>query len=304
MARPAYLSTGALSAIALALACGGPFLAPPVAPAVAPPLPRHPERIVALGVPADELTLALVDPTRIAALDRFADDEGASNVVAEARAVPARVAVSAEPIAALHPDLVLVPAWSGPDLEGSLHRFGIATLRVQTPTSVAEVRANVRSVAAALDADARGAEVVDAMDMALERTRARAHGTTPTALVDAGSRFSPGARTLLAELVTIAGGELLLARRGEHGLVPLSLERELSLDPDVMLVDAYRADARARGVVDAVPGPLGLDPRLVSLRAVREGRARPVASRHLLTTTHHVAATADALFDALHGEGS
>jgi iron complex transport system substrate-binding protein len=213
--------------------------------------------------------------------------------------------VSAEAIAAAAPDLVLLPAWTGPDLDASLHRFGIATLRVATPATVDDVRASIRSVAHALDASARGERLIEEMDASLDRTRARALGTSRrSALVDAGSGLSPGAGTLLAELVEIAGGELLLARLGHAGLVPLSLERELSLDPDVLLVDAYRADARSRGIVDATRGPLGIDPRLSVMRAARLGHVRPVPARFMLTTTHHIAETAAALFDALHGEST
>lgn len=273
-----------------------------MAPSRAPPLPAHPHRIVALGLPADELALALVPADRIAALDRFADDPAASNVVDEARAVPRRVAVSAESVAAVDPDLVLVPAWAPVDLEASLHRFAIATLRIGTPACVDDVRSTLREVATALDAADRGEALVAELDASLARTRARPRTSHPTALLDAGSGFSPGEGTLLAELVTVAGGELLLARRGERGLVAVSLERMLSLDPDVVLVDAYRADARARGIADATRGAHGLDPRLGALRAVSAGRVRTLPARLLLTTTHHAAATADALFEALHAE--
>jgi iron complex transport system substrate-binding protein len=299
MADGHRIGSWALPALGLGLACVLPLLAPSAAPAAPPRAPIHPERIVALGVPADELALALVAPTRIAALDRFADDPGASNVTAQARAVAARVPVSAEAIAALDPDLVLVPAWTGVALDAALHRFGIATLRIGTPTSLRDVRRTIREVARALDAEARGEALITTLDASLARTRARRHAT-PSVLLDSGSGFSPGAGTLLAELVEVAGGELLFARQGLPGLVPLSLERELALDPDVLLVDAYRADGRARGVIDATRDAHGLDPRLGAMRAVREGRVEPMASRLLLTTTHHVAETAEALFEALH----
>ncbi len=298
------MSSWAVPATAFALACVAPFAAPGVTPSRAPPPPTHPVHVVALGLPADELALALIDTARIAALDRFADDEGASNVVEPARSVSRRVVVSAEAIAAVDPDLVLLPAWTGADLDAALHRFGIATLRIGTPTNVEDVRVSIRTVAAALDAHDRGEALIADMDASLAHTHARCGGQPRrTALVDAGSGLSPGAHTLLAELVQIAGGELLLARQGLSGLVPLSLERELSLDPDVLLVDAYRADARARGIVDATRAAHGLDPRLLVLRAVANGDVRPLHARLLLTTTHHIASTADALCDALHARG-
>ena len=78
-----------------------------------PALPPHPVRVVALGIPADEIALALIDPSRIVALDRFADDRDASFVVEDARSVPGRVGVDVEQVLAETPDLVLVPAWAG-----------------------------------------------------------------------------------------------------------------------------------------------------------------------------------------------
>ena len=212
--------------------------------------------------------------------------------------------VRTESIAALAPDLVLVPAWASPDLDASLHRLGIATLRTSTPHDVDGVRTTIRTVAAALDARDIGEQLVRDMDASLALTRTRCTGATrPSVLLDAGSGLSPGAHTLLAELVNVAGGELLLARSGE-GLVPLSLERELSLDPDVLFVDAYRADARARSIVAPDRGTLGLDPRTRTLRAVRERRAYALPARVLLTTTHHIASAADALCDALRSEST
>lgn len=298
---------GALGAAALGLglACVAALAMPTARVAAAPALPEHPVRIVALGLPADELVLALVTPDRIAALDRFADDPRASNVLEEARAVAARVPVRAEAIAREEPDLVLVPAWAPMDLELALHGLGLPTLRLGTPTSIAEVRQTLRTVAQALDARARGEELVRAMDERLARTQARSAGRErPTVLLDSGSGYSPGRHTLLAELTEAAGGALLLDRLGREGLVPLSLEQELALDPDVIWVDAYRADARARGVTSALRGEGGLDPRLASLRAVRTGAVRPIDARLLLTTTHHVAETAEALFVSLHGEAA
>jgi iron complex transport system substrate-binding protein len=288
--------------LALALSATAAGAAPVAAPALAPPLPARPARIVALGLPADELALALVPSTRIAALDRFADDPEASNVVDEARTVRARVPVSAEAIAAQSPDLVLVPAWASPDLEAMLHRFDIATLRVPTPRSLDALREAIRIVAAALDARAQGETLVAELDRSLEETRRSVAGLPrPTALLDAGSGYSPGGGTLLSDLVEAAGGHLLLATRGEQGLVPLSIERELSLDPDVLLVDRYRADAHARVLGEP---ERALDPRLAHLRAAREGRVRVLPARLLLSTTHHVAHTARALAEALHASPS
>jgi ABC-type Fe3+-hydroxamate transport system substrate-binding protein len=291
--------TPLVAAVSLVLSGLATLAAPSSTPAV-PTAPAHPTRIVALGLPADELALALA-PERVVAVDRFADDRAVSNVADDARAVPDRVVARAESIARLRPDLVLSPAWAPAELDVSLHALGIATLRLATASSVDDVRTSIRAVAQALDARTAREALVDELDASLATTRSRcAHDARPTVLLDAGSGRSPAAHTLLAELIDIAGGELLLAR-SDVGLAPLPLERELSLDPDVLLVDSYRADARARSVVETTRAATGLDVRLDSLRAVATGRVHRVDPRFLLTTTHHVGAAASAICDALHG---
>lgn len=289
------------SGLALLLAGASGLLSAETRTPAVPTVPAHPMRVVALGIPADEIALALIEPARIVALDRFADDPDASNVVERARMVARRVAVDVEQVLATEPDLVLVPAWAGADLEVGLHRFGVATVRVGNATSIEGVRDNVRRVASALDAVEEGRVLVRRMDAALESARLRTEGLgRPCVLLHAGSGYSPGAHTLFDELVEVAGGHLLLAQSGDEGLAPLSLEREISLDPDVVIVDAYRADARVRDIT----GTTGFvaDRRFAHLRAVREGRVFPVSARFLLTTTHHVAETVEELVRALHAD--
>jgi ABC-type Fe3+-hydroxamate transport system substrate-binding protein len=95
----------------------------------------------------------------------------------------------------------------------------------------------------------------------------------------------------------IAGATCATTAAGLEGEVPLGFEQLLALDPDVIVVDSYRADARAREIV--VEPAIDRDPRLRSLRAVRTRRLLSIPSAHLLATNHHVAALAEDLAAAL-----
>ena len=54
-------------------------------------LENPPQRIVSLTLGSDEILLSLVDKSRIVSLTRYADDEGISNIAAEAKvSVPGR----------------------------------------------------------------------------------------------------------------------------------------------------------------------------------------------------------------------
>ncbi|HEY8430023.1 MAG TPA: ABC transporter substrate-binding protein, partial [Sandaracinaceae bacterium] len=132
--------------------------------------PARPERIVSLALPADEIVLALVEPSRVLALEEFVDDPVASNVVQEARAVRGRLRqpITAEDVIALEPDLVILPGWSDPQLGALIEHQGIAVHRLASPSSLDEVRAQIRELGALLD-EREGAErLVREMDARLD----------------------------------------------------------------------------------------------------------------------------------------
>lgn len=261
--------------------------------------PARPERIVSLALPADEILLALVAPSRILALEEFADDPSASNVVREARSVGRRMRqpIAAESVLALEPDLVILPAWSDPQLGALIEHQGVAVHRVASPSSLAEVRAQIRELGAIVGERDRAEELVRAMDARIDVVRARPANAGPTVLLATWSGATPARGTIFCELVELAGARCAAAEAGLAGYAPLSIEQLLALDPDVIVENRYRADARAR---ELVPAPsFADDPRHRTLRAVRDGRVIDVPTPHLLATSHHVAALAEDLSRAL-----
>ncbi len=261
--------------------------------------PAHPVRVVSLALPADEVVLALVDPSRVRALDEFVDDPRASNVRREARAVIPRIhqPVTAEAILALEPDLVILPAWSDPQIGALLEHQGVYVHRMPMPASLAEVRAQIRELGALLDARDPAEALVAGMDARLDRVRARRRATDTTVLLAAWSGATPARGTIFCELVELAGARCAAAELGLEGYAPLTLEQLLALDPDVIVEDRYRADASARQLVP--PPSFADDPRHRTLRAVREHRVIEVPAAHLLATSHHVAALAEDLARSL-----
>ncbi|MCZ7684617.1 MAG: ABC transporter substrate-binding protein [Sandaracinaceae bacterium] len=285
---------------ALLVSAGAAALAPEARwePRAASP-PARPERIVSLALPADEIVLALADPSRVLALEQFADDPTASNVVREARAVRGRVRqpVAAEAILALEPDLVIVPAWMDPQIAALVEHQGIAVHRLRSPSSLAEVRLQIRELGAVIGEPEGAERLVAAMDARLEAVRARARPRSEAVLLAAWSGFTPARGTIFCELVELTGARCAAAEAGLTGYAPLSIEQLLALDPDVIVENRYRADAAAREVV-AAPS-FASDPRHRTLRAVRSGRVIDPPTAHLLATTHHVAALAEDLERAL-----
>lgn len=263
--------------------------------------PERPTRIVSLALPGDEIALALVDPARILALEEFVDDPHASNAVELARAVRGRMRqpIVAETILAAEPDLVILPAWSDAQIGALLAHQGIATQRLGAAASTDEVRAQIHALGAALGERERARSLVRAMDARLDAVRARgeARATRPTVLLAAWSGRTPARGTIFCEIVELAGARCAAAEAGLEGYAALPLEQLLSLDPDYVVVNRYRADASAREIVPEPP--IDEDPRYRTLRAVREDRVIDLPTEHLLATSHHVAALAEDLADAL-----
>lgn len=270
------------------------------APRVEAP-PARPERIVSLALAGDEIALALVAPSRILALEAFVDDPHASNVVEEARAVPGRMRqpIVAETILAAEPDLVILPAWSDPQIGALLAHQGVPSHRLGSAESLDEVRAQVRELGAVLGEPARAEALVAAMDARLDAVRARgaARSERPSVLLAAWSGRTPGRGTIFCEIVELVGARCAAADEGLEGFAALPLEQLLAFDPDVVVTNRYRADASARELVPE--RPIDEDPRHRTLRAVREGRVVDLPTAHLLATSHHVAALAEDLSRAL-----
>jgi iron complex transport system substrate-binding protein len=292
--------------LACVLALAGSALAGALAPeaAWAPrdvPTPARPARIVSLALPGDEITLALVAPSRVLALEEFVDDPRASNAVDLARAVRGRMRqpIVAETILAAEPDLVILPAWSDAQIGALLAYQGVATHRLGAASSLAEVREEIRALGAVLDERAGAEALVTAMDARLDAVRARgeARAERPTVLLAAWSGRTPARGTIFCEVVELAGARCAAAEAGLEGYAALPLEDLLALDPDVVVINRYRADASAREIVPELP--LAQDPRYRTLRAVREHRVVDVPTEHLLATSHHVASLAEDLADAL-----
>lgn len=283
-----------LAALALSASLAGTDDAASLTASMAPP--RHPERIVSVGLHQDELALALA-PERVVAIDAFADDPETSFVAAEAARVPSRARASTESILSLRPDLVLLPGWADRELEASLVEAGVAVHREPVATSLEQIRASILALGRLLDAAPRATAILAELDAGLAALPSPP-ASPPTVLLLSATGTSPGQGTLFAELVQRAGGRIALPH---EGILPLSLESLLMIDPDVIFVDGYVADGRARTTGDAALIPEAIAPHL---RAVREHRLHALSPRIANTTSHHVLETLHALREALSSDAS
>jgi iron complex transport system substrate-binding protein len=200
-----------------------------------------PQRIVSIYLCADQLLPGLVNRNRILSLSRLVDRPDLSTVPGIARGV-FRNRGGGEEILALAPDLVIAGAFTAPATKALLRRAGIPLLELSLAQDFADIRRNIRRLAKAVDAAARGEALIARMDARLAAARPKP-GSAPTALVYRSGGHVQGRRTLAQAVMTHAG---FRNHRSAKGIGRISLETLLTNPPDVMIMGRPTPDAISR----------------------------------------------------------
>ena len=176
----------------------------------------------------------MADPSQIAALSRYSRNPAESWVAARASRFP-HTGGSAEEVAALHPDLVLVSGMGAMELMGVLPRLKIASAIFTVPKTVAESLAQVRRVAMLAGHPDRGDVLVARIQAGLAASAPRPGEPRLSALIYESDGLVSGPHTLMDELMTRAGFRNAAARYGVTRTVDVPLERLLADPPQVLL---------------------------------------------------------------------
>jgi iron complex transport system substrate-binding protein len=252
-----------------------------------------PSRVVSLTLPTDEILLSLVGSSRLAAVTTLSQDPAVSSVPAQAADVPRKMTLSVEPIVALHADLVLAAGWSDAGIVSQLRAAGVPVYLVASPTSVEGVEALIRRLGVVTGESGRAEALVDRMEQKLRAVRERVDRVPP------GKRLrvldyttfgaSMGKGSSWDDIVRRAG--LINAVDGlasdEWGQVPLSTEKLLQLDPDIIILpgwvygDSRGARAFASGIRD--------NAALQGLSAAKSGRVFTMPENLRVSTSQYIA---------------
>jgi iron complex transport system substrate-binding protein len=257
--------------------------------------PGPPKRICSVTLATDEMLAALVGPGRVVGVSRFADHEGVSNVAGHYPASVPRIRADLEQIIALRPDLVCVASYNSADFLEVLRKSSLPVFRHENTNTFAEVMRDLVALGERVGAQKEAKRVVADMEgrlRALRDTLARV-SERPRVLYWSGG-WTRGSRTTVGEMIERAGGINAAAGLGIEGIAEVSVERALAADPDVLLLDTWKADEPATAE--------GLPPALRTLRAVREGRVVSVESRYLSAVSQFVVDGAERLARRLHPE--
>jgi iron complex transport system substrate-binding protein len=253
-----------------------------------------PQRIVSLSPNMTETLFALGAGERVVGRSRYCDYPPE---VGRLPAVGGFVDASFEAILGLVPDLVVgARGPAGRALADRLESAGTETFFPKTE-SMAEIDAMVIDLGAKLGSPAQAAALVERMRARRASIAAALQGAArPRVLLVVG--LSPivvaGPASFPDEMLRLAAAENIIAVGGPYPTV--GIEHLLRLDPDVV-VDATAAETGGgrRSIGPDEPG-------WRDLRAVREGRIRPIAGDAAVRPGPRIAEGLASLARAIHPE--
>ena len=197
-----------------------------------------PQRIVSLNLCADELVLWLAAPGTVKSVTWLARDHVLSNVPVLAQAVPVNRGL-AEDIVPLAPDLVIAGTYTSRTAVALLQRLRVPVLEIGVPGSIEEALAQITTVAAALGADERGAQLVaDIRTRLAALPRAAPLAAQPIAAVYQPNGFTIGQGSMINDLLNRAGLRNLAVERRIDNYGALPLEVLLVAQPDLLVMNA------------------------------------------------------------------
>ena len=260
-------------------------------------LAASPVRIVSQTLATDEILLSLVDKSRMIAVTTFAVDNQISNVADQAAAVPHKLTQNVETIISLRPDLVIVANWSDPAPVKQMRDAGVAVYLMASGVSVSSIEEKIEKLAMMTDEQGRGRQIVTEMEKRLGAVSEKVSRLSPekrARVMDYATWGSAQGRgSSWDEIVRRAG--LVDAVAGlapdEWGQVPLSKEKVLQIDPDLLVLPGWVYGDP--GGASAFLSRFTQDPAFHGLAAVRNGKVLMMPEKLKSTTSQYIASAVE-----------
>jgi iron complex transport system substrate-binding protein len=269
-------------------------------------LVRPPQRIVSLTLPTDEILLSLVERRRILRVTAFSADPHLSWVSSIAAGIPRIAGLNVEEIITLSPDLVLVADWSDAARVDQLRGAGVPVYVTASARTAGAVAARIRRIALLTGEEEQGERMAQELSSRLEAVARKVSGIPPDkrarildysvwgGAMGRGSTWDEVVR--LAGLVNAAGG----LSADAWGQVPLSREKLLELDPDILALPGWLYGSGNEA--DRFTAEVAADPALRLLKAVRNGRILRVPGTVQETSSQYLASAVEWLARAAYPE--
>ena len=206
--------------------------------ALTSPVAAEEQRLISVGGSITEIVYALGAAERLVAVDSTSSYPPAVEKLPD---VGYMRRLSAEPILALEPDLLLLVEDAGPKTTiDQLRSAGLRIVVIPDEPSLNGMREKVRRVAAALDLASEGDALISRIDEEQRCVARKLAAVTERPKVlfllsaGKGAPLAAGKKTSAASIIDLAGGQNALGQFS--GFKPLSPEAAAAARPDVILV--------------------------------------------------------------------
>ena len=255
---------------------------------------QKPQRIVSGFVFADEVVLDLVEHSRIAGMDKWGHDAELSSAFKESEDVKTVIEMNTESIAAVHPDLVLMPNTMRPELLDALEDMKIRVYVYQNARLLKDIPDMITSIAAAVGEPERGKELVTEFrkDLATVKSMKKPGNPKEKALLFLRFGAIGGKGTIYNDVLTTMGfydcyNEVRkVSAIAQKTSSILSKEEVVKANPDLFLM-ALWTQGQAYKDSHAQLQEIYEDPAYATVNAVKNKRAYIFPQRYINSLSHH-----------------
>ena len=228
---------------------------------------KYPERIVSLSPANTEILFALGLGDRIVGVTEYCTYPEAA---LSKDKIGGFSTINTEKIAVLNPDLLVAADGNSEETIAHLRELGYTIITVNADT-IDTTLADIRLIGKAAGVDSAAEELVSSMKADLAEIAEKTKGAEkPTILhcMWTDPLWVSGSGTFQDEMISAAGG--VNAAAAEGGWVALTMEKFLTMNPDIIVVDS--GDGMGVGTDDALKNFFLKDSRMQSLSAVQNER--------------------------------
>ena len=228
---------------------------------------KYPERIVSLSPANTEILFALGLDERIVGVTEYCTYPEAANSKDK---IGGFSTINTEKIAVLNPDLLIAADGNSEETIAHLRELGYVVITINADTIETTLK-DILLVGTATGTSAEAEALVSSMRDDLAEIAEKTEGLEePTILhcMWTDPLWVSGSGTFQDEMITAAGGKNAAAAEG--GWVALTMEKFLTMNPDIIVVDS--GDGMGVGTDDALRDFFLEDPRMQSLSAVQNER--------------------------------
>ena len=228
---------------------------------------KYPERIVSLSPANTEILFALGLGDRIVGVTEYCTYPEAA---LSKDKIGGFSTINTEKIAVLNPDLLVAADGNSEETIAHLRELGYTIITVNADT-IDTTLADIRLIGKAAGVESAAEELVSSMQADLAEIAEKTKGAEkPTILhcMWTDPLWVSGSGTFQDEMISSAGG--VNAAAAEGGWVALTMEKFLTMNPDIIVVDS--GDGMGVGTDDALKNFFLKDSRMQSLSAVQNER--------------------------------